>query len=464
MRTTTYFILLFFTTYIHAAPDTGLVDEIFLAQRKNFMRLKSMSMTHFEDWEPSEYTMKNSDDPIYRNSRRFVFSFQKENEKFRIESALDGTKVSPEQEKSLIRSITAFDLKKYQRFDKITLWLDFMDRKINPLGELNFPLTRPYTFLFSGERLSFENIQSRAIWNRLKQRAIITGNTTVEGHDCIKMDIIFPGKTYSCQVYWARELGYYPIKVQRLNLEGKIYVEIIVKEVTKRDTEEGPIFVPIIMEQSQWDRTTGHNRLVLKFTIDVDSLSINEDIPDEVFTIPLHMAKRVTDYTNSWNNYNPKNAAAYSMKGKVSPDFTLAKLGGGNMTLSHEKAKVVVLDFWATWCGSCIVALPGLERVQKWVRQNELPVAFYCINVKEEPAKVERFWKKNEMSIPALMDKDGVVCKKYNVPGFPTMIIIANGMIKHVHIGGGGDKKMLLRQEKQLKEEIKVLLAELGEK
>ena len=464
MRTTICFILLFFTSYIHAAPDTGLIDEIFLAQRENFLRLKSISMTHSEDWKSSEYMRKNSDDPIFRNSRHFVFSFQKENEKFRIETALEGTKVGPEQEKSLIRSITAFDLKKYQRFDKSTLWLAFMDREINPLEELNFPLTRPYTFLFSGERLSFENIQSKAIWNRLKQRSIISGNTTVEGHDCIKMDITFPGKARSCQVYWARKLEYYPIKVQRLNLDGKKLVEIIVKEVTKRDTAEGPIFIPMISEQTEWHETTGQKRLVLKFTIDSNSLSINEDIPDEIFTIPLDTAKSITDYTNSWNNYDPKDEPAYSMKGKVSPDFTLAKLGGGNVTLSNEKAKVVVLDFWATWCGSCIAAFPGLERIQKWTIENKQPVAFYCVNVKEEPVKVEKFRKENKMSIPVLMDKDGVVCKKYKVPGFPTTIIIADGLIKQVHIGGGGDKKMLLRQEKQLKEEIKVLLAELDKK
>jgi len=202
----------------------------------------------------------------------------------------------------------------------------------------------------------------------------------------------------------------------------------------------------------------------MKYTIDSNSLSINEDIPDEVFTIPLDTAKSVTDYTNSWNNYNPKNVTAYSMKGKASPEFTLAKLGGGNVTLSREKSRLIVLDFWATWCGSCIAAFPGFERVQKWLVENEHPVAFYCINVKEEPEKVERFCRENEMSISVLMDTDGVVSKKYNVPGFPTMIIIANGIIKHVHIGGGGDKKMLLRQEKQLKEEIKVLLAELSEK
>jgi thiol-disulfide isomerase/thioredoxin len=456
--------LLFFTSYFQAAPDTGLVDEIFLAQRKNFMRLKSINMTHSEDWQPSEYMKKNSDDPIYHEPRHFVFNFQKENKKFRIESALDGTKVSPEKENSLDRSITAFNSDKYQRFDKRSLWLAFMDREINPLEEMNFPLTRPYIYLFSGERLSFENIQSETIWNKLKQRVTITGNTTVEGHDCIKMEIIFPGKTYSSQVYWAKEFGYYPIKVQRFNLDGKKYVEIIVKEVTKRDTEEGPIFVPMIMEQTQWDGTTGYKRLVLKYTIDGNSLSVNEDIPDENFTIPLYMAKKITDYTNSWNNYDPKNAPAYSMKGKASPEFTLAKLGGGNMTLSREKAKIVVLDFWATWCGSCIAALPGFERVQKWAIENDHPVALYCINVKEEPAKVENFCKKNEVSIPVLIDKEGIVCKKYNVPGFPTTIIIANGMIKHVHIGGGGDKKMLLRQEKQLKEEIKALLAELGEK
>ena len=464
MKITIGFILLFFTPYIHATPNTDLIDKIFLAQRQNFMRLKSISMTYFEDWKSSEYMRKYSDLSYLRNSRHFVFSFQKENEKFRIETALKGTKVSPEQEKSLTRRITAFDLKKYQRFDKSTLWLAFMDREINPLEEGNFPLTRTYTYLFYGEKLSFENIQGEAIWNRLKKRATITGNTTIEGHDCIKMDIIFPGKSYLCQMYWAKELGYCPIKVQRLNLDGKKYVDITVKEVTKRDTEEGPIFVPVIIEQTQWDVTIEQKRLVLKFTIDGNSLSINEDIPDEVFTIPLHLAERITDYTNSWNNYDPKNAPAYSMKGKISPEFTLAKLGGDNLTLSHEKAGIIVLDFWTTWCGSCIAAFPGLERVQNWAIENDLPVAFYCINVKEEPAKVKKFWKKKNITIPVLLDIDGVVSKKYNVPGFPTTIIIFDGKIKHVHIGGGGDKKMLLRQEKQLKEEIKVLLAELDGK
>lgn len=464
MRKTICCILLFSTSYIHSATDAETVDEIFFAQRQNFMRLKSIKIIYSEDWEPGEYVRTHSDHQLYRDSRRLVFGFQKENDKFRIDTALDGTKVSPEQKKSLICSITAFNLNKYQTFNKRTLWLAFLDREINPLEKINFPLTRPYTYLFLGERPSFENIQSKAIWDSLKQRAIITGNTIVEDYDCIKMDIIFPGKAYSCQVYWARELEYYPIKVQLLNIDGKKLVEIIVKEVTKRDTAEGPIFVPMIMEQTEWHETDGHKMLVLKHTIDSNSLSINEDIPDEVFTIPLHMAKRVTDYTNSWNNYDPKNAPAYSMKGKVSPEFTLAKLGGGNVTLSREKARVVVLDFWATWCGSCIAAFPGLERVQKWAIENEQSVAFYCINVKEEPKKIEGIWNKHKMSIPVLMDKDGVISKKYNVPGFPTMIIIAERTIKHVHIGGGGDKKMLLRQEKQLKEEIKVLLTELGEK
>lgn len=444
--------------------DTESVDEIFLAQRQNFMRLKSISMIYSEDWEPSEYVKTHTDRPFFRYSSHLVFCFKKEDEKFRIEHALDGTKVHPGQEDSVIYSIVAFNLDRYQRFEKRIQHLFLQSQEINPLEETNLPLIIIYRklFAFSGKRLTFETIKDKSVWDELKQQTIITGNTTVDSHDCVKTDISFPGKMgkmYSCQIYWAKELGYYPVKFQLFNLDGKKLIEITVKKVIKRDTVEGPIFIPMITEHTEWHGTGGHKVWTLKHSIDSDSLSINEDIPDEVFTIPLDMANRISDNTNSWNNYDPKYPPIYSMKGKALPDFTLAKPGGGNVTLSREKAKVIVLDFWTTWCGSCIAALPGLERVQKWAIENELPVAFYCINVKEEAKKIEKVWKKHKMSIPVLMDKNGVVREKYNVPGFPTMIIVADGMIKHVHIGGGGDKKMLLRQEKQLKEEIKVLLA-----
>jgi len=442
-----------FTTYVNAATEPDLVEEIFLAQRQNFMRLKSISMIYSEDWEKSS-----------RNSRHLVFGFKKEGKKFRVETTLDGTKVSPEKENSIISQITAFDLNKYQKFQKRSQWLAFMDRDINPLGTINLPLIRPYIFLFLGEELSFENIQDKAFWERLKKQIKKIQKATVEGHDCIQMDLTLPGSARLCHVYWAEEFGYYPIKVLLSNVDGNKLVEITVKEVKKQETTNGPIFIPMVMEQTDWPETGGYKGWTLRHTIDSNSLSVNEDIPDEVFTIPLHMAKRITDYTNSWNNYRPKNATAYAMKGKPSIEFTLPKFGGGNVTLSQEKAKIVVLDFWTTWCGSCIAAFPGLERVQKWATESELPVVIYCINVKEGTEKIEDFKKKHKMRIPILMDEDDIVRKKYNVPGFPTMFIIADGTIQHVHIGGGGAQKMLLRQEKQLKEEIKALLVELGEK
>jgi thiol-disulfide isomerase/thioredoxin len=455
MRITKCCILLLFTTYIQAATDLDVVDEIFLAQRQNFMRLKSISMIYSEDWEPSA-----------RSSRHLVFGFKKEGEKFRVDTALDGTKVSPEKEDSIISQITAFDLNKYQIFSKKSQWLAFMDHDINPLAGINFPLIRPYMYLFLGEELSFENIQDKAFWDKLKKQLEKIQKATIEGHDCIKMDmtLTLPYGARLCQIYWAVEFGYYPIKVQLSNADGNKLVEITVKEVMRQETPKGPIFIPMVMEQMDWHETGGYKYGTLRHTIDSNFLSVNEDIPDEVFTIPLHMAKRITDFTNSWNNYHPKNATAYAMKGKPSIEFTLPKLGGGNVTLSQEKAKVVVLDFWTTWCGSCIAAFPGLERVQEWATENELSVVLYCINVKEGYDKIEDFMEKHKMCIPILMDEDDVVRKKYNVPGFPTMFIIANGTIQNVHIGGGGDKKMLLRQEKQLKEETKALLIELDEK
>ena len=461
MKKTIICILLFFVSHTYAATDTGPVDEIFLAQRQNFIRLKSISIIYSEDWEFSEYVKEHSTLPNFRYSRHLVFGFKKKGAKFRAESALEGTKVHPEQEDSIIRRITAFNSDKYQRFEKRALHLQIQSREINPLEETNFPLIMPYRGLFSssGEALTFEKIENKSFWDSLKQRTKIAGNATVGSFNCVKTDISFPGQTDSYQVYWAKAFGYYPVKFQLFDTGGKKLIEITVKEVIKRQTAEGPVFIPMIMEQTRWHSTGGHEIFTLKHSVDGNSLSINEDIPDEVFTINADSAKRIS-YENSWDNYDVEHAPAYAMKAKASPDFTLAKLGGGSVTLSREKAEVIVLDFWTTWCGSCRAALPALESAQKWAIENELAVAFYCINAGEEPEQIAPLWKVYEMSIPALMDKDKAVCRAYNVPGFPTVVIISDGVIKHYHIGGGGDRKMLLRQEEQLKQEIKALLAE----
>ncbi|MDR1142707.1 MAG: TlpA family protein disulfide reductase [Spirochaetaceae bacterium] len=102
--------------------------------------------------------------------------------------------------------------------------------------------------------------------------------------------------------------------------------------------------------------------------------------------------------------------------------FSLALLNGGRAELSAYKGKVVLLNFWATWCPPCRAEMPSMETVYKRFKDQGLEIL--AVDCAEEKAAVERFMEKNKYSYPVLLDTDGTVSSLYGIEAIPTTFIL----------------------------------------
>jgi thiol-disulfide isomerase/thioredoxin len=136
-----------------------------------------------------------------------------------------------------------------------------------------------------------------------------------------------------------------------------------------------------------------------------------------------------------------------SLLGKPGPNFELDLLEGGRFELAEQKGKnVVILDFWATWCGPCRAALPGLLEISKEYQNKG--VLLRAVDSGEEADTIRAYLKKANFVLSVPLDKDGSVAELYGVSGIPhTVIVGKDGTVQAIHVGYSPENKDRLRRE-----------------
>jgi len=103
-------------------------------------------------------------------------------------------------------------------------------------------------------------------------------------------------------------------------------------------------------------------------------------------------------------------------------DFALADLSGATLRLSDLKGKVVILNFWTTWCPDCRVEMPAMEKLYQ--RFKERGVVMLAVDLREPPKIVRQFFESHKLSFTALLDSDGQVGRSFGIRSIPTTFII----------------------------------------
>ncbi|HJU10416.1 MAG TPA: TlpA disulfide reductase family protein, partial [Candidatus Binataceae bacterium] len=110
--------------------------------------------------------------------------------------------------------------------------------------------------------------------------------------------------------------------------------------------------------------------------------------------------------------------------GQSAPDFGLMELNGKSVTLHSLRGKIVLLNFWATWCGSCRSEMPSLEHFYRQFHSySDFAVLTVSVDARGKPA-VTQFMASNQYDLPVLLDENNTTGSAYGVSGIPSTFVI----------------------------------------
>lgn len=147
----------------------------------------------------------------------------------------------------------------------------------------------------------------------------------------------------------------------------------------------------------------------------------------------------------------PAEPELHALVGKPAPEIKLDLLDGGKLDLAGLKDKVVILDFWATWCGPCVQAMPIIEKVAE--KYKDKGVVLYAVNLQEKPDEIKAFLEEAKLKLAVALDTDGATAGAYKADAIPQTVLVGkDGSVQVVHVG------LSANLEEELDKEIQALL------
>ena len=199
---------------------------------------------------------------------------------------------------------------------------------------------------------------------------------------------------------------------------------------------------------------TGEQTPLLKgmtasMTVSMDNWTVDAALPAELFAfVPPAGTQKVDSLLPGKDDPPGADGDAPSpLIGKPAPTFKIPQFDGGEFDLSAFRDKnVVILDFWATWCGPCRQAMPQLLEVA--AAYKDKGVIFCAMNEDEDKDTIQKFLTAQKLQPQVALDAGGKVGTLYGVDAIPQTVIVGkDGIVKVVHIGLLPNLKQQLRQD-----------------
>ena len=126
--------------------------------------------------------------------------------------------------------------------------------------------------------------------------------------------------------------------------------------------------------------------------------------------------------------------ASSGLAGQTAPDFALKSATGENLRLSEYRGDVVMINFWATWCGPCRQEMPLLDDLYN--RYQRVGFNLLGVNIDDDSGRAMQMYEELGVSFPVLFDEKKEVSKLYQVEAMPVTILVdRHGTVRHVHLG-----------------------------